>query len=346
VVLAFALAVIAIVGGIAVPLRGAEPATEFPVDKLLETIRAQYLFRDKIDWSAAEPELRTRVASAKVDEDRAKAIVALFAKAGDVYSRLEWKGRSYAHSEPLDEATRTRVRALIADAGEQTGLNTALMLDARIAYVLVPTLPAYSREEARGYSVALYERVSRLMDEKPIGWIVDLRRNGGGNPDAMLLGLSPLLGDGAVGGTAGADGQQIETLLLRKGGLYRKDTSGESLVAELGVPLRPADTKTPVAVILGPATRSSGQALALAFKGRQDCLFFGEPTARGATTVTNPFRLSRDGTLRLAVGIMTDRNGVAYPFGLDPERVVEGADNFDLLKQDAKVIAALAWLHR
>lgn len=341
-----------IVAGLALCALGADapsgtvPATDFPVDKILDTVRQQSVFRKKVDWPQAEADVRARVQRATTDEERAGAIVDLFAKMNDVHSILEWKGHSYAHYEELDEATRAKLLPLLDRERAQGGKVVAVMIEARVAYVLVPTMPAYTREEVVTYARALCDRVTELMDKKPLGWIVDLRLDGGGNVYPMLLGLSPLLGEGVVGGTIDADGHEVQTWVLKEGRLLWRDRTGDRVFADLGKPARAADPKAPVAVLVGPMTRSSGQATALAFKGRPNCVLFGDPAAKGYTTVTNPFPFGRDGSLSLAVGFMADRNGVAYESQVLPDRTVAGADDFDEPEADPKVLAAFAWLER
>lgn len=345
------LSIVAIALGVALCARGAEApapsaAAAFPLDKLLATVREQSVFRKKIDWPQAEADLRAGMARASSDEEVANAVVALFAKMNDVHSMLEWKGRSYANYEGLADAARAKVRPLLDREQAQTGKIVATMIEDRVAYVLVPAMPAYTADDIRSFSRALYGRVSDLMARKPLGWIVDLRLDGGGNLYPMLLGLSPLLGDGVVGGTIDADGREVQKWVLKEGGLYWRDGAGDRAFAELGQPARVSDPKASVVVLLGPTTRSSGQATALAFRGRPNCVMIGEPTAKGTTTVTNPFPLGRDATLSLAVGFMADRNGAACESQVLPDKTVVGGDFFDSLKEDSKVLAALAWLER
>jgi len=90
-----------------------------------------------------------------------------------------------------------------------------------------------------------------------------------------------------------------------------------------------------VAVLVGPKTASSGEAVAVAFRARPGTRFFGQPTA-GLATANRSYPLPDGGALRLTRAVMLDRSGEAYLDGIKPEERVSS-------DQDAIDIAA-AWL--
>jgi len=324
---------------------GAAPL-EFPADAILSAIRAQSVHRGAVDWSKVEPEVRERLRKATTDADRAAALVYLFSKMHDVHSSLLCGGRSYSHFEALAEDTRRRLLPMLERERAQSGKPVSRMLDDATAYILVPTMAANNPAQVRKLGEELRAKVGELTDRKPGWWVVDLRLNGGGNLYPMLLGLYPLLGDGVAGGTVDRDGRNVHDWLLKADGLYWRDTNGERHFAALERPGRPTEADKPVAILLGPLTRSSGQATALAFKGRPRTRFIGEPTAKGYTTVTNPFAFSPTVSLNLAVGYMADRTGTACKELVEPEVIVDGGDAFDAPAEDRKVAAAISWLTR
>lgn len=329
-------------------LASSSVATEpgFPAERVLEVLRARWVFRTRIAWGAADSVLNAALADATTDEQRARAMVSLFERAGDVHSQFAWQGRSYAHWEGMDEPLRQRLLALLQVERETAGRPASRMLAGRIAYVRVPSMAASTSEEVRVLAESLFSHVRSLAAQQPRGWIVDLRLNGGGNLYPMLVGLASLLGDGVVGGTADADGAIVQRWVLRAGALFWRDATGEREFASLGRPLRESEARKPVAVLLGLLTRSSGQALALAFRGRPRTVLVGEPTARGYTTVTAPVEAGTGLALTLAVGFMTDRRDSVCDSVVLPEVPVEGPDQWEDPAQDPKVQAALGWLER
>ncbi|MCE9619167.1 MAG: hypothetical protein K8R92_04590 [Planctomycetes bacterium] len=316
----------------------------FPTDELLATLRSHSVHRHHVDWPKVEPDIRARVARAATDDEKAAAIVGLFAQMNDVHSVLQIQGRSHLHYEGLDEDARQKLLPLLEREQAQSGKVAACLLDGRFGYVLVPTMAAYTPEQIEHFAHDLSRRITEIADQKPAGWIVDLRLNGGGNLYPMLLGLGSLLGEGVVGGTIDADGRAVQQWVLKSDGLYWRDSGEDRRFVAMDLSLRRPDATAPVVVLLGPMTRSSGQATALAFKGRPRTLLLGEPTAKGYTTVTNPISFGPDVTLSLAVGYMADRNGNACELLVLPEETVIGGDSFDDLKEDRKVREAIKWL--
>lgn len=322
------------------------PAPAFPAEPLLEALRTRWLHRARIDWATAEPALRATLDTASTDASRAAAFVALFECAGDVHSRFVWQDRAYSHWEGMEEPERQRLLALMPRERATSGRPHGLMLRDHVAYVLVPGMPAGSPGEVRALAESLHAQVGALASKRPRGWIVDLRLNGGGNLYPMLVGLAPLLGDGVVGGTADADRTIVQRWVLRAGALLWRDASGDREFASLGRPQRGSEATKPVAVLLGPLTRSSGQALALAFRGRARTVLMGEPTARGYATVTAPVDVGEGLLLTLTVGGMTGRADRGCDGVVLPDTLVSGRDDFDDPLQDATVQAALEWLGR
>lgn len=321
-------------------------ANDFPIDAVLEVIRAQSVHRHEIKWAEVEPEIRAQAAKARTDAEAAAAIVRLFERLNDVHSVLMIDGRSFSHYEGFDENTRKKLLAMIERDRAQAGKPIGRMLEGQCAYILVPTMPTDSPQQVEKLAAELRREIAKLAVRKPASWIVDLRLNGGGNLYPMLVGLQPLLGEGVAGGTIDVDGRKVHDWLLKPDGLYWSDQSGERRFASLDLPVKLERAAPPIAVLVGPATRSSGQATALAFRGRKNCRLFGEPTARGYTTVTNPVKINPRVMLSLAVGYMADSAGIPCKSQVVPDHQVDGGDNFDNLAADRKIAAAREWLNR
>ena len=150
------------------------------------------------------------------------------------------------------------------------------------------------------------------------GYIVDLRRNPGGNMWPALLGLQPLLGDGVVGAFRTRDG----TLSRWRLDAAHAGIEGTVVVESAQSPAASGAASKPVAVLLGTGTASAGEAIAIAFRDRAGTRSFGWHTA-GLTTANAGFHLSDDATLYVAVAQMTDRRGNDYlPYVTPDEETV------------------------
>jgi carboxyl-terminal processing protease len=329
------------------PYSSSEPKSspgEFPVDKLLATLREESVFRKDVSWEKLEADVRAKVAKATTDEGRAKAMVDVFAQMNDVHSVLVVGGKAFSHYEVMDEPTRKKLLPMLARAQENSNKPVAKMLDGRIGYVLVPGFQVGTPEKITEAARGLHDKVTEIARQKPVGWVVDLRMNTGGNLYPMLTGLRHLLGDGVVGSSIDADGRKVQEWVLKPDGLYWRDGTGDRRFAELEMTAQPPDPNVPVAVLVGPVTISSGQGTALAFRGRPHSRMFGEPTAKGYTTVTGPRSFGPEVSMSLAVSYMADRTGTPCKSQVLPDEMVEGVDSFDAPADDKKLLAALRWL--
>jgi C-terminal processing protease CtpA/Prc len=189
-----------------------------------------------------------------------------------------------------------------------------------LAYVRIPAITGANEEAGRKVAEDLMSRISDLSKHGARGWIVDLRSCSGGNMWPMLAGLMPLLGDGVLGYFRARDGEQTP---WRAG-----EHLGEPRLAS------PVDSsKTRVAVLIGPGTASSGEAVAVAFRGRPETRFFGQATY-GVANSNQTFFL-RDGSLLLLMtAIDVDRNGQSYGGKVVPDETSVG-DNAEQAMQDA-----------
>jgi C-terminal processing protease CtpA/Prc len=101
--------------------------------------------------------------------------------------------------------------------------------------------------------------------------------------------------------------------------------------------------RPPVAVLTGERTMSSGEALAVAFRGRRNARSFGRPT-RGLSTSNEGISLSDGATLVLTTAVFADRTGRTYGGPIRPDVRVD-ADEGAAPSEDAVVDAAEAWLN-
>lgn len=176
-------------------------------------------------------------------------------------------------------------------------------------------------------------------------WIVDLRRNRGGNMWTMITGIGPLLGDGLLGAFINADGGQTRWFHRSGVSLYQqsgKPEEVEHMRASNPVPTFKAKT-TPVAVLTSRLTDSSGEMTLIALRGRKNTRTFGETTTGNVTGVA--MHELKDGSiLGIAESIAADRTAHAYVSIIKPDEAVE-VDWHKLNKDDDPVVAAaVKWL--
>jgi C-terminal processing protease CtpA/Prc len=134
---------------------------------------------------------------------------------------------------------------------------------------------------------------------------VDLRGNGGGNMWPMLQGLSPILGVGIPGYFVPPEGPWEPWMINR---------------APVG-PLALTPPFRAVAVLHDSVTASSGEAVAVAFRGRQQARSFGQST-RGLSTANRSIPLGDGAVMALTVSIFADRRQNTYGGPIPPDEPI------------------------
>jgi carboxyl-terminal processing protease len=180
--------------------------------------------------------------------------------------------------------------------------------------------------------------IAELDAAKAEGWVVDLRLNEGGNFFPMLAGAGPLTGEGVLGAFV-RDGTSWPWAY--EAGAASVDSHVNSRVT--GSPYPTFSPEVPVAVLISPLTSSSGEIMAISFKGRANTRFFGEAT-QGLTSANSPYSLTDGAEVWLATSYEADRTGQLYTAEVHPDVDVLTDWGDYLTDRDAVLLAALDWL--
>jgi C-terminal processing protease CtpA/Prc len=132
----------------------------------------------------------------------------------------------------------------------------------------------------------------------------------------MLAAVAPLLPRGRLGVFVDARGRAQPWTLGR-----HWVRLGRSLQARSPHPSA-RNLATPLAVLTGPRTASSGEALAVALRGRPCTRSFGAPTC-GLTSANTTHRLPDGSRLYLTVAWFADRQGSRFTGPLTPDHPVD-----------------------
>ena len=291
-----------------------EPSISAYLDAAIDTLRRVSRHTAAVDWNALR--------------DSAFALAEGAREPRDVYVVVDWLlGTIDRHS--FLQSSRFAAR----DA----------TLENRVGYVRVPFWSSPAMESR--LADTLQTMLKRQSAASACRWIVDLRSNGGGNMWPMLAGIGPLLGDTLVGGSRGPTGRSHWKYKNGVSSLVHPDGREEAMV-RASVSTVSLDATSPVAVLIDTATGSSGEVMAVAFKGRPNTQFFGTPTA-GVSTTNQGFRLPDGANMVITVGTYVDRRENAYGVPVQPDtRVRTPLSGPSMLKGDPVVRAALEWLER
>ncbi len=298
------------------------PEAQTYMNEALDIMQARSVVKTQVDWPAIRDGAFQRAGAAVTT--------------ADTYAALKW-----AVDELDPHSAFLTPQELASFQGRDPIDPTSVVFDGStgpIGYVSSPTFIADEQNNPVEDGIRKYYEVIAEADQVGLcGWVVDLRRNGGGSMWPMIAGLGPILGEGVAGSFIDSDGVVSEWF-------YRDGGSGidESFIVQVEDPYELVDADPAAAVLTGPGTGSSGEAVAVSFRGRPATVSFGTPTA-GLTTANAGFPRSDGALLLLAVATMADRTGEVYGAELPPDHTVVGEDTGDPAT-DAALVAALEWV--
>lgn len=290
----------------------AAPAKQV-LDAAIAIAKNNSLHRNTLAWDTIELKVRALAAGAGTSAEAYPAVRYLLAQLGDNHSFL------------MPPAQTTQFQT----GGAQNPAPTVQFLPERIGYV---SIPGYSGGEAgamRTYATRMHDALAGMLASSSCGWVVDLRQNTGGNMWPMLAGLKPFLGNAALGTFESPTGSSPPWI------------AGQAVGVEPPSTLAGLESAW-VAVITGPRTASSGEAVAIAFRGRPRTRSFGQSTA-GLSTANQTFPLPDGAMILLTTAVDADRTGKRYGDKVDPDEPVEPVAT-PTITGDSALAAAVRWL--
>jgi carboxyl-terminal processing protease len=302
------------------------------LDEALLFMQRNYYRKDEVSWPDLAAKAKQQLRAANNCEDAYASITWCFKQLNDRHSFVMPPAKAALYSG--DDENAAPEPPLSDLVGEIRGE----WLQDSIAYLTVPWVSSTDSLVCERVADSLQSVIARL-DERGISrWIIDLRRNSGGNCWPMLTGIGPLLGDGICGYFVSSNekipiayhdgsafqGRHILCRVSTKG--YRTQKEHKSIV-----------------VLTGRRTVSAGEIVALAFKGRAQTWLIGEPTA-GLTTANATYALSDKSLLVLSVCQEADYNGQICQGSIQPDKFIETGSIVS--GDDAAKQAAISWLMR
>lgn len=319
---------------------------EARIQEAIAAVRPMAYRSELVDWSAIEADMRRRAVGARNTGDMLPVYAALASSLGDNHSFIQptdaarqlWREtHSFTPLRPPPNSAfinRTAVESRDVSIGDA---HTARL-------VVVPSIGG-SGEPARSYAARLFSAVADAGPET-CGYLLDLRGNGGGNVWPMLTGLSALSGDGPAGRTMDRAGELSTYAELKEGVAVVVQEGGDlglTVMTTSGWRPMPHLASVPVAVLIDDGVFSSGEGVAVHFKGRPATRFFGQRT--GGLASSNDNAMLSDGTnMVITVAMMADRNGGTHPLGVEPDEPVAAGAGSHADPDDAVVETAKTWL--
>jgi carboxyl-terminal processing protease len=305
----------------------AAPAAARYIEAALDVMREHSLYRAEVDWSALRDQAFEYARGAGTVTEAYAAVRFAVRALGDRHSYLQTPAVTVALQSTAVSNARTGSAAM-APQGRQLGA---------VAYLQVPSFAGGTPMQQVDFAEDLKSIIQHHDEAGICGWVVDLRQNTGGNLWPMLAGLGPLLGDGELAASVYPGGRRVAVW-------HRDGQAGFGDYTQLRVRssyrVRAA---TPVAVLVGPATASSAEVLAVAFRSRSATRSFGAPT-RGVSAGNRTFALTDGASLVLTVAATSDRAGQVFTGPLLPDEPIAQTVAGSAGVEDPVLDAAIGWL--
>ncbi|MEP6746575.1 MAG: S41 family peptidase [Bacteroidota bacterium] len=301
------------------------------LDEAFTFMQRNYYRKSSVNWDTLINSAKKKLNSSGNCDETYDVISWCFKELNETHSFIMPPAKAAIYN---NDATMLQYKPAIK---ELVGDIKGELLDDGVAYITVPWVSTTDSAICTLIADSLQQLISTLDTDGTNGWIIDLRKNTGGNCWPMLAGIGPLLGDGVCGyfvsarekisisykDGAASQGKYVRCRVSNSNG-YKMKTSNK-----------------PIIVLTGRRTVSSGEIVALAFKGKKQVYLYGEPTA-GYTTANATYTLSDNSMLVLTVCMEADRNGKICEGRIMPDETI-ATENYPGSKDSAKS-AAMMWI--
>jgi len=305
------------------PLNAADLAPPSPaalayLDSALNIMQTHSINRARIDWTTFRARAHARVAGAEHPAQTYSAIRQSLSELGDHHSFFMMPSTS----------------AGFTSGGGTFPDTNARLVENRFGYLRIPAYSGGDSLAIQHFAGQMQEAIRRLDGPRTCGWIVDLRGNTGGNMWPMLAGIGPVMGNGVAGSFVGPGSAPVNWA-YQDGAMT---LGAGTLVAAPRDPYQLRRPGSPVAVLYDSLTASSGEAVAISFRGLPNTRSFGTVTA-GLSTANENYDLPDGAMILLTNSIEADRTGTTYGERLTPDELIAKDPG-----SDAALSAAVRWL--
>lgn len=285
---------------------------EKSIKKMIREFERNSINKDSIDWKYFEKKVWE---SAVISKDSA-VITALTLNGEKHSSYYDQTSKTYLSAEGKEDYNYKKIKPF--ENEENLGyINIFPFINSRKN--LDKTL-----KKGAEYINENLQNIRRQDSKRLKGWIIDLRKNNGGNMWPMLISLTPFLEDEILG----------HFLIEEKWHEWSKqenqifDGSSNQTKKFIDAPLeyKLKNKNLKIAVLINGNTASSGEAAAIALMSNPNVKFFGNNTA-GYTTSNSTITLKNNDVLILTSGVMADYTKQEYWNGVKPNFKISGTDD-------------------
>jgi len=301
---------------------------EYVIGSALESLQRRSIYANSVIWTQARDRA---IASSKTVSGEKEAILVMLRLLRELGDEHAFPVPKEGVEQYLQRAS-TRAAATSQDIAQR---NKAIEGD--ISYVSIAAFASTDPATIQKFSDDLSRQIKTADAKATCGWIIDLRDNSGGNMWPMAAGVSQLLNAESFGSFQSGNGAKV-AWWNSEGGV---GFGGQMVVSKTAELPALVNSKKSIAVLVGPKTSSSGEAMAVAFHGRPNTLLFGDIT-HGLTTSTERLAFSDHFDLFISTSRFVDRTGHVYSGPIAPDVIVAASKD----GSDAPLRAAIDWLHQ
>jgi carboxyl-terminal processing protease len=273
------------------------PVVRNYLEEVVGILQTNSFNRKTINWVAFKKNVLAKASGANTIEQAYPAVEFAIAALGDNHTQFYG-----AHP----------VKGPEIPAAKQLPLYPDELVPGDIGYIRIPWVVG-SQEKLDAYIANIQAQIKARDKPALKGWLVDLRRNRGGNMWPMLVGVGPVLGEDTLGYFF--DANKTKTAWRYDKG---KALAGGVIEAETATYYTLKSANPVVAVLTDTLTASSGEAVAVAFKARKHTRSFGAGTC-GVSTSRSRFYLSDGSVILLTTAVFADRRLVRYGHSIAPD---------------------------
>lgn len=296
------------------------------------------LYSNHIDWPTVNANFVELTKDRENKQDYIKGLQYLINSLGDKHGQIRSvmdNSMIVSYSDEIkgiDNRKPAFINTVINDVSAQFSYQ---LLEDKIGYLKIVGIgPGDVKEQSNRIRNGIKDLKEMEVDK----WIVDLRFNGGGNMEPMISGLAPLIGTGFIAGAINKE-SEIREYTIENG----QFSNFGRLVCEMDN-LPYIEEKEKVVVLLSRYTISSGELVAVAFKGRANTRFIGEESA-GFTTGNGYDKINDEIALVISQDVFIDRNKNRYDGKVSVDQNIE-FQHIVKMESDNQIIKAKDWLKK
>jgi C-terminal processing protease CtpA/Prc len=309
------------------------------IDSAIYIMQSNSLNGKHLNWKQIRDSAHIVAAGAKTYHEAFPALVYAFKQLKDDHGMVANADTFYRYPAHVD-FSKTLSEGIKKEFLKGNRIVTRY-LNNSIAYLRIPTMQVTNQKDIDEKGNMLRDSLCMLLSKNPTGIIVDLRMNNGGNSAPMQSGIGPLFQNTILGYGVDKDDRFLAPTKMKDGIIINE--KGEKTV-DIKTTCS-FDKHTPIAVLIGPSTVSSAEITAAFLKPQSNVKLFGETTP-GFCSVTEGFLFRNgQGYLLFSVSRIADSKKHIYrDNSVTPHVFIQSEDNYEDMKADPTVKAALKWL--